>query len=92
MNQIENFHVVKHLPQDVMHVILEGSLKYELLLMLQEFVTTKKYFTVGTLNERIACYSYSSRDIRDKLSPINPKLLFASTSEGSLRQSGNSNH
>ena len=85
LNEIDNFHVVKHFPQDVMHIILEGSMKYEVLLMLKEYITAKKYFTVDILNERIACFSYSSQDKRDKPSPINPNAI---TAEGSLRQSG----
>lgn len=86
LNAIENFHVVKHLPQDVMHIILEGSMKYEIQLMLKAFITSRNYFTVDVLNERIACYSYSAQDIRDKPSLINNNVI---TSDGSLRQSGN---
>lgn len=85
LNDIANFHVVQHLPQDVMHVILEGSLKYETELLLRAFVAVKKYFTINDLNERIACFEYSYQDKRDKPSAINPHIV---TSQASLRQSG----
>ena len=47
------------LPQDVMHILLEGVLPYEVQLMLTVFVKDKKYFTLDCLNERIKCYPYT---------------------------------
>ena len=44
LNNIDNFHVVTQLPQDITHVLL-GVVPYELKLMLTCFVVDKKYLT-----------------------------------------------
>lgn len=38
LNDIDNFHVVNQLPQDIMHILLEGVISYELVQMLICFV------------------------------------------------------
>ena len=43
LNELEGFHVANsQLPQDMMHVLLEGVLPYELKLMLSEFINGGK--------------------------------------------------
>ena len=61
LNHIDNFHVVTQLPQDIMHVLLEGVIPYELKLMLACFIMDEKYFTCVQLNERIEFYSRRKR-------------------------------
>ncbi len=73
------------LPQDVMHVVLEGVIPYELRLMLNVFITDKRYFTLDLLNERIRCYPYTQEEIADKPSQISRAVL---SSSHSLSQSG----
>lgn len=53
LNDLDNFHVVNQLPQDIMHILLEGVIPYELTLMLKCFVVDEKYFTCTLLNDRI---------------------------------------
>ena len=69
LNDIENFHVVNQLPQDIMHVLLEGVIPYELTLMLTFFIVNK-YFTCAQLNDLIQSYEYSSSEANDKPSLI----------------------
>jgi len=70
-----------------MHIMLEGVVPYELKLMLTEYVTNRNYFTVGFLNDRIACFPYSSRDLADKPVPISDNQLIAGSKQ-KFHQSG----
>lgn len=84
LNNIDNFHVVTQLPQDIMHVLLEGVVPYELKLMLTCFVVDKRYLTGVQLNDRIESFAFSTQEARDKPSPIKPQAF---TSSASLSQS-----
>lgn len=75
LNNIRNFHVVEQLPQDIMHVLLEGVIPYEVCLMLTSFVVENKYFTSNLLNDRIESFSYSTQEMKDKPSPIKPQVF-----------------
>lgn len=70
LNELDNFHVIDQVPQDIMHVLLEGVIPYELLLMLTSFVNDQKYFSVHLLNDRIASFAYSTHEGTNKPSPI----------------------
>lgn len=70
LNQLKGFHVVDQLPQDIMHVLFEGVIPYELSLMLTKFITDQKYFSLERLNDRIACYAYSTQEAKDIPSPV----------------------
>lgn len=86
LNDISHFHVVTQLPQDIMHVLLEGVVPYEVRLMLKTFITEDELLTLDMLNERISYFCYSSSEAADKPS------AFTIHSFTSLRQSGmNSN-
>jgi len=51
LNQIEHFHVANfQLPQDVMHILLEGVLTLETRLMLNSYIFDDRYFTLEHLN------------------------------------------
>ena len=66
LNDLKHFHVANHqLPQDVMHILLEGVIPYSMKLMLQSFIRNKKYFTLNNLNERIFCFKYSRMEYID---------------------------
>ena len=75
LNELDNFHVVNQLPQDIMHVLLEGVIPYELSLMIYSFIKEEKYFSLDQLNDRIACFSYSTKEAKDKPSPVRPQVL-----------------
>ena len=62
LNKISNFHVVEQLPQDIMHVLLEGVIPYELTLMLDNFICEKGYLTLVQLNvELLALHTHYMR-------------------------------
>ena len=73
LNKLNDFHVVHQLPQDIMHVLLEGVIPYELDLMLTCFVYERKYITSSKLNNRITCFEFTSNESGDKPSPISFK-------------------
>ena len=50
LNEINHFHVVGQLPQDIMHILLEGVIPYEVTLMLTDFVIDRKYLSPSQLN------------------------------------------
>ena len=84
LNQLNNFHVVDQLPQDIMHILLEGVIPYELSLMLTSFIT-QKYFSSELLNDRIVCFPYSTQEAKNRPSPIRPQAFTSQNS--SLNQS-----
>lgn len=83
LNDLAHFHVANsQLPQDIMHILFEGVVPYELGLLLKEFICRQHYFSEELLNERIDCFNYTSDEKRDKPTKINIAA--------SLRQSGKS--
>ena len=84
LNDIQHFHVACQLPQDVMHVLLEGVVPNEVQLMLYDHIIVKKLYTLGRLNERIACFSYASYEASDKPTIITANAL---KGESTLKQS-----
>ena len=80
LNQLNNFHVVDQLPQDIMHILIP----YELSLMLTSFIT-QKYFSSELLNDRIVCFPYSTQEAKNRPSPIRPQAFTSQNS--SLNQS-----
>ncbi len=74
LNELSNFHVVDQLPQEVMHILLEGVVPYELSLMLASFID-QKYLVVELFNDRITCFAYSTQEAKNIPSPIKPRLF-----------------
>ena len=70
------------IPHDVMHVMLEGALKYFVKLLLEYYICSEKLFTCDILNKRIKNFPYGNVDISNKPSPISLIHLI----KGSLRQ------
>lgn len=75
LNKLTHFHVINQLPQDIMHVLLEGAVPYEVVRMLTHFITDKRYFSHSQLNDRIRCFAYTSQEARDKPSLIKPQVF-----------------
>lgn len=66
LNRIDFFHVANtQLPQDVMHIILEGVLNLETKLLISSLVD-ENYFTLDFLNERIANFPYGHSEKGNK--------------------------
>ena len=78
LNQLKHFNVVDNLPQDVMHLLFEGVLPYEITLMLRSFVIVDKYFSLDMLNARISSFTYTNYEAKDKPSAIQDKILTTS--------------
>lgn len=71
LNDIGQFHVANwQLPQDVMHVLLEGVVKQEIQLILRQYIYTKKLFTASTFNSRLDSFQYQYTEISSKPSPL----------------------
>ena len=67
LNDLEHFHVADtQLPQDVMHILLEGIIPYTITLILSSFIFAKSYFSLGVLNQRILCFKFSRTEAADK--------------------------
>ena len=51
LNNLKDFHVCNgQLPQDMMHVLLEGVVPYTMKAMLQNFISEKRFFTIDYVN------------------------------------------
>lgn len=60
------FNVCEQLPQDIMHVFLEGIISYELKYLLKFYIKEKGYFSLADLNREIQGFSYGYSHIKDK--------------------------
>jgi len=87
LNNLEHFHVANNqLPQDVMHVLLEGVIPYTLKCMLRRFICDRHYFTIEFLNDRITCFSFSRSECRSKPTKLTSDAILHT--DGGLRQTG----
>lgn len=83
LNSVGYFDVTKCLPQDPMHVLIEGVLVIEIKLLLHYFIIEKEFFTVDDFNMKISCFDFNHFK-RNKPADIAEEQL---TQDGSLRQS-----
>lgn len=74
LNDLAFFHVVSQLPQDIMHIILEGAVPYTLRLVLHHFISEKSYFNLYLLNEMMLHFKYSHAESGDKPRPLSEKF------------------
>jgi hypothetical protein len=87
LNEITGFHVANsQIPQDVMHIILEGTLPLETKLMLTSFIKDKKYFDIQFLNDRMSKFYYGKTESRNK--PPKEFTIKSFSTDGKLRLSG----
>lgn len=67
LNDISSYHVAAgQIPQDIMHVLFEGVLHFELRLMLNAFVSEEHLFSLELLNSRITNFIYGRNELRNK--------------------------
>lgn len=76
---LPDFDVTKQLPQDVMHTLLEGTVQYEVRLILLYFIQTGK-LTLLQLNGAINNHNYGYSEQSDKPGPIRESVF--QTAEG----------
>ena len=85
LNKLEDYHVCSgQLPEDIMHILLEGAIPCTMKAMLQSFVNSKKYFAITYVNEKILWFKFSRNDCKSKPSQISSNIL----GEGNFHQSG----
>ena len=78
---IPDFDVTKQLPQDIMHIFLEGVLSYELKFLLKQYFHTPGLVTLDQLNTQIKNIHYGYSNVKDKPSFIkNDDIDFKSDS------------
>ena len=66
LNEIKFFQLANfQMPQDVMHILLEGVLQLETKLMMHSFLDDR-FFTLEELNERIKFFSYGRAEAKTK--------------------------
>lgn len=64
LNRLQDFHVCNNqLPQDIMHIILEGVVPYTIKAMLHSYISVKRYFTLYDVNQRILYFKYRPTQI-----------------------------
>ena len=86
LNKLEDFHVCNNqLPQDVMHILLEGVIPYSMKAMLQSFVNVKCYFTIDFINQRISSFKFSWSECRSRPSQMSSNILH---DDDNIHQSG----
>ena len=66
---LPDFDIIKQMPQDIMHTILEGVLQYEVRLVLLHYITQKN-FTLAELNTIIVNHNYGYTEVSDKPGPL----------------------
>ena len=69
LTAIEGFDLVMQTPQDIMHVLSEGVLQYEVTLVILTLLR-KKCFTLCELNAQIENFEYGYSNIGDKPPPL----------------------
>ena len=88
LNQISGFHAASgQMPQDIMHVLLEGVLHLEMKLMLKHFIQNESYFSLDTLNARVENFAYGRTESKSK--PPKSFSLAHVIGSGKLPLSGN---
>ena len=72
LNELPLFHVADwQLPQDIMHIILEGVLPLELKLLLR-YLSVQNFVSVHHLNIRIESFQYGYSNKASKPSVLDP--------------------
>ena len=69
------FDVTTQLPQDVMHTILEGTVQYEVRLVLLHYIRSG-VITLSQINGAIASHEYGYSEVCDKSCPLKESVFF----------------
>ena len=62
------------LPQDIMHALLEGTIQYELRILLLHYMHTN-YFLLQDTNSAIVTHEYSCTEINDKPTSLHESVF-----------------
>ena len=69
-NQVDSFHVTDNLIVDPQHDLLEGILRYDIALILNNLIYVEKLFSLDDLNFRFTNFQYGADDNINKPPPI----------------------
>lgn len=69
------FDVTKQLPQDIMHTILEGTVQYEIRLVLLHYIQSGAV-TLSQINGAITSFDYGYSEICDKPGILKESVFF----------------
>lgn len=87
LDKVEHFDVCKCMPEDIMHILLEGLVPYETKLMLKQLIDESRCFTLKELNQRIESFDYGYMNKKNKPTAITRETINGLT-EAKLKQSG----
>ena len=82
--EIENFDITNHLPMDVMHVMSEGVIQYEIKEVIKYFIANGD-FSLKDLNDEIADFPYNYKEVTDMPSLLTHTCI--NSDDNSLGQS-----
>ena len=82
LNVIESFEAIENYQPDILHDLLEGSIRYNFKLLIS-YLTSKKLFTVEELNQNLKDFKYGRISRNSKV----PDSLFTSNSKHILGHS-----
>lgn len=74
LSKFPGFKITEQLPQDLMHILLEGAIPYVVKCMLQYYIANG-LITVDLINSRLMEFQYGYSQVKDKPEPINPDSL-----------------
>ena len=74
LSKFPGFQVTEQLPQDLMHILLEGVIP-DVVKCLLEYYISKDLITVDQINSRLMEFEYGYSQVKDKPEPINPESL-----------------
>lgn len=84
LSKLPEFDIIKQLPQDIMHVLLEGAVQYELRHVLQYFLDNG-FFTLAQLNRTFSCLSLQYQEEANR-PPLLKESLFNGQEGYKLKQ------
>ncbi|XP_022168088.1 uncharacterized protein LOC111032164 [Myzus persicae] len=83
LNNIPSFHVVKNYYADIMHDLFEGVCHYNIIHIINYFITSMKHFDLDTLNSRKEFFDYGPKEIEN----ISPKIQLHHLKKKKLKMS-----
>lgn len=85
LNDLKGFHVVNNMPHDIMHVLFEGVLPYEVTLLIRQLIVQEKLFSLEELNNCVQSFLFSTLEAKDIPSPLKSQALTTSNVSQSCR-------
>lgn len=77
-NKLPSYHALENYSLDLMHVIYEGVVNYDVACILNYCIFEKKFLSLTVLNEKKSLFDYGINDIGNISVPIEEKHIFNS--------------